>query len=68
MLPFLVSLLFTFYIQVVLILKKNSGAKGLTVLVVSILITCAAQRSICDFINFTIFSFLIKVSNNITKL
>jgi hypothetical protein len=31
---------------------------------VSILITCAAQRSLCDFTNLTIFSFLIKVSNS----
>jgi hypothetical protein len=29
MLPFLVTVLFTIYIQGVLILKKNSGAKGL---------------------------------------
>jgi hypothetical protein len=27
----------------------------LTILVVSILITCAAHRNLCDFINFTIF-------------
>ena len=36
----------------------------LTVLVVSILITCAAQRNICDFINLTIFFFLIRFSNS----
>jgi len=30
----------------------------LTVLVVSILITCAAQRNLCDFINLTIYFFL----------
>ena len=36
----------------------------LTVLVVSILITCAAQPNLCDFINLTIFFFLISVSNS----
>jgi len=35
----------------------------LTVLIVSILITCAAQRSLCDFLNLTIVSFLIRISN-----
>jgi len=34
------------------------------VLVLSILITCAAQRNLCDFINLTIFCFLIKVPNS----
>jgi hypothetical protein len=32
----------------------------LTDLFVSILITCAAHRNLCDFINLTIFSFLIE--------
>jgi hypothetical protein len=36
----------------------------LTVLVVSILITGTAHRNLCDFINHTIFSFLIRVSNS----
>jgi len=36
----------------------------LTVLIVSILITCAAQRNLCDFINLTIVSFLIRISNS----
>ena len=36
----------------------------LTVLIVSILITCAAQRNICDFINLTISFFLIRFSNS----
>jgi len=36
----------------------------LTVLVVSILIMCAAQRNLCDFINLTIFFFLIGFSNS----
>ena len=36
----------------------------LTVLVVSIRITCAAQRNLCDFINLTIFFFLISLSNS----
>ena len=35
----------------------------LTVLIVSILITCAAQRNLCDFINLTIVSFVIRISN-----
>jgi len=36
----------------------------LTVLIVSILITCAAQRNLCNFINLTIVSFLIRISNS----
>jgi hypothetical protein len=36
----------------------------LTDLVVSIPLTCAAHRNLCDFINLTIFSFLIWVSNS----
>ena len=36
----------------------------LTFLILSILITRAAQRNICDFINLTMFSFLINVSNS----
>jgi len=36
----------------------------LTVLIVSILITCAAQRNICDCINLTIVSFLSRISNS----
>jgi len=36
----------------------------LTVLVVSILITCAAKRNLCGFINLTIFFFLIIFSNS----
>jgi hypothetical protein len=31
---------------------------------VSILITCSNQRSLCDFINLTIFFFLIRFSNS----
>jgi hypothetical protein len=31
---------------------------------VSILITCAANRNLCDFINLTVFSFLIRISNS----
>jgi hypothetical protein len=31
---------------------------------VSILITCAIQRSLCDFINLTIFFFLIRFSSS----
>ena len=33
----------------------------LTILVVSFLITCAAHRNLCDFINLTIVSFLIRI-------
>ena len=33
----------------------------LTVLVVSILIACPAQRNLCDFINLTIFFYLIRL-------
>jgi len=36
----------------------------LTILVVSILTTCAAHRNLCDFINLTIFFFLIRISNS----
>jgi hypothetical protein len=36
----------------------------LTVLVVSILTTCAAQRNLCDFITLTIFFLLIRFSNS----
>ena len=36
----------------------------LTVLIVSILITRAAQRNLCDFINLTVVSFLIRTSNS----
>jgi len=36
----------------------------LTVLIMSILITCAAQRNLCDFINLPIVSFLIRIYNS----
>ena len=36
----------------------------LKVHIVSILITCAAQRNLCDFINLTTISFLIRISNS----
>ena len=36
----------------------------LTILVVSILITCAAHRNLCNFINLTIFFLLIRISNS----
>ena len=36
----------------------------LTVLTMSTLITCAAYRNLCDFINLTIVSFLIRISNS----
>ena len=36
----------------------SNSVNFLTLLVVSILITCAAQRILCDFINLTIFFFL----------
>ena len=36
----------------------------LTILVVSILITCAAHRNLCDLINLTIFFFLIRISSS----
>jgi hypothetical protein len=37
----------------------------LTVLAASILTTCAAQRNLCDFINLTIFFFLIKIYSSL---
>ena len=43
---------------------SSHSVSFLTVLIVSILITCAAQRNLCDFINLTIISFLIRISNS----
>jgi hypothetical protein len=36
----------------------------LTILVMSILITCAAHHNLCDFINLTIYFFLIRISSS----
>jgi len=36
----------------------------LTILLVSILFTCAAHRNLCDYINLTIFFLLIRISNS----
>jgi hypothetical protein len=44
--------------------RGSHSVNFLTVLFVSILITGAAHRDLCDFINLTIFSFLIRVSNS----
>jgi len=44
--------------------RGSHSVTFLTILVVSILITCAAHRNLCDFINLTIFFFLIRISNS----
>ena len=44
--------------------RGSHSVTFLTILVVSILTTCAAHRTLCDFINLTIFFFLIRISNS----
>jgi hypothetical protein len=43
---------------------SSHSVNVLTIPVVLILITCAAQRNICDFINITIFFSLVRISNS----
>jgi len=45
-------------------LDEHGSVTFLTILVASILITCAAHRNLCDFINLTIFFLLIRISNS----
>jgi len=44
--------------------RGSHSVTFLTILVVSILIICAAHRNLCDFINLTIFFFLIRISSS----